>query len=386
MPLLFVFVFSIVGLRAGNAHVAVEEAATIIPPLVPVIDLDPWVSTIGTNGNTAGLTKQQQQVVHDIHRACREVGFFMIRNHQFNTTVMENAWTASREFFEMDSKEKLLHKTNNESEYPYGYEQTETLVKGKLLDDEQVDSDDDFALVSDLKETFSIGPSNINSGMPPRRWIKTPNLPNTFQRALEEYYRHMERLAMTLLEIFALALDEQPNFFENKMDHHMSALRLVHYYPLQQPKFETHVVRAGAHTDYGALTILAAQNKGLEVLLRYQDHREKWIPVPLVPGTFIINLGDLMQRWTNDRWISTHHRVAMPSTDANERRYSMAFFVNINGDTLIEPLKSCTDDEGDAASTKYPVISAGDHLMAKHLASMGETRETVNTKTISDEL
>jgi isopenicillin N synthase-like dioxygenase len=199
----------------------------------------------------------------------------------------------------------------------------------------------------------------------------------------------MEKLALMLLEIFAIALHESPHFFDNKMDHHMSALRLVHYYPLQQPKHTTHVIRAGAHTDYGALTILAAQDEGLEVLLRYQEAdgttTSKWIPVPLIPGTFIINLGDLMQRWTQDQWISTYHRVAMPSTDAKERRYSMAYFVNINGDTLIEPLQSCRGDDDNG--NKYPVISAGEHLMAKHLASMGEsTAETVNTQSVADEL
>jgi isopenicillin N synthase-like dioxygenase len=221
----------------------------------------------------------------------------------------------------------------------------------------------------------------------------------------------MEDLALIVLEIFSLALDESPTFFENKMDHHMSALRLVHYYPLleqqqqqhpststmQKNKSSTRLIRAGAHTDYGALTILATQKEGLEVLLRDNTNtssddknesddneiKQRWFPVPLVPGSLIVNLGDLMQRWTNDEWVSTMHRVVMPSTEAHERRYSMAYFVNINGDTPIEPLKCCRGGGGgggggggsgvddDDSTSKYKVITAGEHLMAKHLASMG---------------
>jgi isopenicillin N synthase-like dioxygenase len=108
----------------------------------------------------------------------------------------------------------------------------------------------------------------------------------------------MEDLALKLLEMFALALEEPPDFFLDKMDHHMSALRLVDYYPLPQQK--TDMVRAGAHTDYGALTILNAQDPGLQVLL-YDKNRTntQWYSVPVVSGSLVINLGDLMQRWTN---------------------------------------------------------------------------------------
>jgi isopenicillin N synthase-like dioxygenase len=113
----------------------------------------------------------------------------------------------------------------------------------------------------------------------------------------------MEGLALRLLELLALALGQPVGFFEDKMDHHMSALRLIHYYPLgdaasEEPK---RVIRAGAHTDYGALTILNAGQPGLQVLRHDTENRSRteWYSVPLVPGAFVINLGDLMQRWTN---------------------------------------------------------------------------------------
>lgn len=315
----------------------------------------------------------------------------MIKNHGFNTTVMELAWEASRTFFDLPMTEKVRYKTQDESEYPYGYEQSETLVKGKQLDEvDGQEKNSRLEVLQDLKETFAIGPSNPASGMPLRRWVEETNqlsssdsngVRSSFQTAVETYYEHMERLAATLLKIFAIALEEPPTYFHDKMDHHMSALRLVHYYPLQKPKHTVHVIRAGAHSDYGALTILAAKDKGLEVLLRPSDNEEaQWFPVPVIEGTLIINLGDLMQRWTNDKWISTLHRVAMPSTNAMERRYSMAYFVNVNGDTLIEPLTSCRDDGDDDSANgdnaKNHKITAGEHLMAKHLASMSAAGET----------
>jgi len=412
---------------------------------VPVIDLGPWYKSIDQSPRDReaietfplGLSTEQQDTVQRIRRACREVGFFQItgvpvsnRNGDKSNgpdldETMDRTWRASRDFFELPIEEKLEHTTKDNAKYPYGYERSETLTRGKVLDGKDegssCDADGDHCASSeaaaDLKETFSLGPPNGNgSGMPPRRWIDSPNISPDFRLALEAYYERMEDLALVLLEIFAIALEEPADFFRDKMDHHMSALRLVHYYPLEnnsKDAFDNNrkpsrddeeegvrrLVRAGAHTDYGALTILAAQDEGLEVLLRdttgattdvgvgndeTQKNPQTWYPVPLVPGAFIINLGDLMQRWTNNEWVSTMHRVVMPSTKARERRYSMAFFVNINGDTPIEPLKCCRgDDTGDFRSDGR-VITAGEHLMAKHLASMGITAdEDGNTDDIS---
>ena len=178
----------------------------------------------------------------------------------------------------------------------------------------------------------------------------------------------MEKLAQILLQVLALALQEEFDFFVNKMDHHQSALRLLHYYPLNTTLSK--IVRAGAHTDYGAFTILEAHEEGLQVLLPDKandgdsNDSMKWFSVPVTPGAFVINLGDLMQTWTQGKWVSTMHRVAMP---AKEERYSMACFVNLNGDTLIEPLGNDNHDDNNMC----PVITAGEHLLARYMASIG---------------
>jgi isopenicillin N synthase-like dioxygenase len=399
---------------------------------VPIIDLSSWTSTT-TSGSIhsmeqpssssssppLSLSSEQNEIIDQIRYACEHIGFFVIQNHGFDETVMSESFEASKQFFDLPTEEKLRHKSWNESQYPYGYEQSETLVKGRQLDDHDDDDnnnkdlnsssndnddDDNTVPLQDLKETYAIGPNNPASGMPPRQFLNSTtesaassSSSSFFQNSIETYYEHMERLAMMLLEIFAIALDEPPDFFVDKMDKHQCALRLIHYYPLEQPKHTQHVVRAGSHSDYGALTILAARDKGLEVLLRSSSSsdisdivsssnsssnssRKQWFAVPVIPNTLIINLGDLMQRWTNDRWVSTLHRVAMPSTDALEERYSIAFFVNVNGDTLIEPLRSCRGGGHDNNSgndvVKYQTITAGEHLMAKHLASMSADSES----------
>lgn len=165
---------------------------------------------------------------------------------------------------------------------------------------------------ADLKETFSIGPCNPDAGERPRRF---PAQPATFQLALENYYAAMEDLAALLLRIFAMALDLPPTFFQDKMDHHMSALRVLNYFAVDFDASTSNndkndndkaarPLRAGAHTDYGALTILKSGGPGLQVRKDVggngkDTHTQEWVDVPDLPASYIINLGDLMQQWTN---------------------------------------------------------------------------------------
>ena len=125
-------------------------------------------------------------------------------------------------------------------------------------------------------------------------------------------------------------------------------------------------LRAGAHTDYGSLTILKSGGPGLQVA-KDVDGEPSWVNVPHVPSGFVINLGDLMRRWTNDRWSSTLHRVVNPPQDGrNHRRQSIAFFHNINGDEVVKTIPSCLDN----GESKYEPIVAKDFLMMKPLASV----------------
>jgi isopenicillin N synthase-like dioxygenase len=287
---------------------------------VPVIDLGLWLSN----------SSSSSEVVSQVKVACETVGFFGVTNHGVEPRILQDAMNESMAFFDLPLSSKLQHKSKDEKVYPYGYEQSEQLALGYNNDS-----------IPDLKETFQFGPNNPDSGMPARQSFPSKPL----RIALEAYYEEMEGLARTLLELFAVALDLPMHWFDPHLTHHQSALRILNYAP--------NTSQAGPHTDYGALTILKAGGPGLQI---YQN-QTTWINGPS-EDVLIINIGDLMQRWTNDQWVSTLHRV-IPGP---KRRQSIAYFVNINGDSIVSPL---------TPSTKYPPIRASDHLMAKHLRSMG---------------
>ena len=260
-----------------------QDLKTTSDSPIPLIDLEPWITT------TSSISQEQQNVVEQIRVACEDIGFFAIQNHGVPLHTIERAWEASRNFFDLESEEKLQSVSHNTTEYPYGYEATETLTLGHNGGDH-----DDSAL-PDLKETFAIGPNNPESGMPPRRY---PARPEDMQTALDEYYVAMEELAARLLTIFAVALDLPENWFSLKFDRHQAALRLLNYPNLDTVLQPAGQLRAGAHTDYGALTILKSGGPGLQV-----QCKGTWVDVPYLENAFIINIGDLMQRWTNGTYV-----------------------------------------------------------------------------------
>ena len=188
-----------------------------------------------------------------------------------------------------------------------------------------------------------------------------PAEPPGFRDAMLDYYRALSELAGRLMRLFALGLTLPESFFDSRIDRAISALRLLNY-PDQPVPPEPGQLRAGAHTDYGSLTILLPQDApgGLEV----QGPDGAWHAVPAVPGGFVINLGDLMARWTNDRWRSTLHRVVNPPPDAtgSTRRQSIAFFHQPNWDAEIACLPSCL---GPGETPRYAPVLSGPHLASK---------------------
>lgn len=207
----------------------------------------------------------------------------------------------------------------------------------------------------DLKESFNGGPP-VRARVTDPEALASVNMPTPFpdlpgfRPAWEAYYAAMEALADRIMVAFAAALDLPEDYFAPLIDAPISALRALQYpatvgQPLDRQQ------RAGAHTDYGSLTILLPQphSRGLEVRIG-----ETWVEVPAEPGAFVINLGDLMARWTADRWVSTLHRVvARPDQPA---RRSLAFFHQPNWEAEIVPL-----DGSDA----YPPVKSGPYLMEK---------------------
>ena len=185
----------------------------------------------------------------------------------------------------------------------------------------------------------------------PNLW---PTRPAPLRAVYTTYFRVMSDLARTLMRLFALALDQPETFFDDKIDKHISRLR-VRNYPAPQEPPRPGQLRAGAHSDYGSLTILKTEDKpgGLQVC----NKAGEWVDVPIVPDCFIVNLGDLMARWTNDTWVSTLHRVVNPPLAAADmsRRQSLVFFHNPNYDAVIECIPSCQGPEQPRQISGYHV-------------------------------
>jgi isopenicillin N synthase-like dioxygenase len=170
----------------------------------------------------------------------------------------------------------------------------------------------------------------------------------------------MERLAADLMRLFARALNLPARHFEPYFDKHISLL-VTNFYPPQPQEPKPGQLRAGAHTDYGSLTILAPSISPGGLQVRNQDGA--WENVLQVEGGLVINIGDLMAQWTNDRWVSTMHRVVNPERrTAGKARMSIVFFQQPNDDAIISCIPTCTDQDNPA---KYEPVGAGAHVSAK---------------------
>ena len=193
-----------------------------------------------------------------------------------------------------------------------------------------------------------------------------PQTPPDLALAFYDYFLHVDNLASKLMQLAAMALDLPRHFFGPYTNRRRGRLRVVNY-PDQVVAPLPGQLRYGAHSDYGSFTILRPDDApgGLQV----QMPNGVWENVPSVQGAFVINIGDLMARWTNDRWKSTLHRVANPPRDlsGSTRRISMAFFTGVNADAIIECLPGCSAARD---GEQYPPVRAADYIAQKLNVSM----------------
>lgn len=302
-----------------------------------------------------------------VDQICRETGFLAITGHSVPQVVIDGVWSKAHEFFDLPPARKETVRAPYPG-YPYGYlgPGTEALAKSKNVE-----------TPPDLKESFNGGPGTPPEGLvdqdalgfcyAPTLW---PAEPDGFKHAWLTYYAAMEDLAARIMRVFATALDLPGSYFDPAIDWPISALRALNYPHTDRPP-EPGQLRAGAHTDYGSLTILLPQagSRGLQIFMPDGS----WRDVPPVEGAFIINLGDLMARWTNDRWVSTLHRVVNPpvTSSGSTRRQSLAFFHQPNWDQEITCIPSCL---APGETPKYEPVRSGPYLMSKF-------RSTVKTAT-----
>jgi isopenicillin N synthase-like dioxygenase len=331
--------------------VAQIDAVTTNPKsFVPVIDIAPYL---------AGTPEGKRRVATELDHACREVGFYIIVGHGVDHRLIEQVDIVSREFFDLPLDEKMeVHIGNRPGAVGYSAVGDIALAytRGQVAP-------------PDLNESFQIGKVDVTDdryfqseaarGMiPTNRW---PERPAALKALSTEYYLRMGALAADLMRLSALALGLPENYFDDKIDRHISRLNM-RLYPEQKIAPLPGQLRAAAHTDYGTVTILKPGDTvgGLQVA----DRDGNWHDVPMIPGSFVINQGDLMARWTNDRWLSTLHRVANPPEEAKggSRRLSIVFFHHPNYDAIVSCLPTCVDH---GVAPRYESITVSDYYSMK---------------------
>jgi len=322
---------------------------------IPVIDLAPF-----RNGSAA----QRSQVAAQVAHACETLGFLVVSGHGMPGADVTALHDQALRFFDRPLEEKLSvrrpRNDQNRGYIPYG-EETLAKMHGGVTP-------------PDYKEVFAIGPDEIPDepyytgelaypDFAPNLW---PSGSPGLKPAMKNYYDGMLRLAHLLADVYGVALGMPGDFFVERLSRHSCQLRLLHY-PAPEGELAAGQLRCGVHTDLGLTTILRNEDVpgGLEVCTRDGD----WISAPAIADTFVVNIGDLMMRWTNDRWRSTPHRVAVPPAQARarSRRLSIGFFVVPNYDAEV----ACVDIKGVAA--KYPPISVRDYRTNRFAAGAGVT-------------
>jgi isopenicillin N synthase-like dioxygenase len=273
-------------------------------------------------------------------RACRDTGFFLLTGHGIGGTLQEQLLREADRFFDLPraDKEKLAIGRNPHNR---GWVATGT----ERLDETggQVDR----------KEAFNIGlelepdDPRVLRGEPFRGLNVWPDLPG-FRATMLRYFDAVWSLGVDLHRPIARDLGLPEDHFGPHFDAPLATLRLLRYPSGTGAAGE---IGAGAHTDYGSLTLLLIDGEpGLEVRPRGGD----WMDVPHVPGAFVVNIGDCLMRWTNDIYVSTPHRVRPPK----HRRRSVAFFLDPNPDAVIAALPG-------TGAPKYPPITGADYLRSR---------------------
>lgn len=328
-----------VGIRQVSANTPGLSARRLDFSEIPVLDFTPMVS---------GTAAEKQAFASRLFDVCTQVGFFYITNHGVPEQVINELQSVSESFFNLDIKEKLTvdikHSSFNRGYIPLCGEKNNEHSKG------------------DLKETFDAAieidetDDEFLAGNPlygPNQWPE--NMPQ-FRAAMDAYFSEVTHLCRRLYGAFALALNLPETYFDDMQNKPLDILRLLRYPP--QPMVEDEEqIGTGAHSDFDCFTVLNQDpTGGLQAL----NKQGEWIDAVPIEGTFLINVGDMLERWTNGLFVSTVHRVINRSA---KERYSTVFFAAPDYHTRLDCLPGCSSDEKPA---KFQSISAGDYIVSRY--------------------
>lgn len=304
---------------------------------VPVIDVSPLFSSD---------TAQIATVAEQIRRASVDIGFFYVKAHNISTELLDSVQVASKYFFSLP---ELLKRSILVNEAHRGYVPfAQTTQPGRKF--------------ADLKESFNFAfpftadDPLVSEGKTLIGLNQWPEGELAWRRILERYYLEIFELGQKILEAFALTLKLPTNFFRERYKSPLVRARLLHY-PPQEPTHADEQFGAAEHTDYGAITILLQDDVGG---LQVKNRSGQWIEAVPIANTFVINIGDMLERWSNHLFVSTPHRVMNRS---GRERYSIPVFYDPDYDAIISCLPNCASSENPA---RYPPIVAGDYITSRY--------------------
>lgn len=323
-------------------------------PFIPIIDFSPFFSSDAEKKNA---------LVGQINKACRDIGFFYIKNHGVSQDLIDECFIQSKQFFNLPEKEKLqMHVKYSPAQRGYFPPMEENTNAASY------DLKEGYDMSRDLDDTHP----NVKKGLIFYGANVYPESLPHFKSTVDSYYNEMWRLAGQILSVFALALELPDNYFDHMVDNPMAQLRLLHY-PPHRINENSNILSCGEHTDYGCVTILYTDNvSGLQI----KDGNGEWHSAPSIPGAFIINIGEIMERWTNGLYKATEHRVL---DNGGKDRYSIPFFFDPNHDAIIECIPTCMSADH---PPKYAPIKAADYLNTRFDYSFSYRKETTTEKNL----
>jgi isopenicillin N synthase-like dioxygenase len=303
---------------------------------IPLIDI---------GGLRSGAPGAARRVADEICRASAEVGFFYVTNHGVPQAAIDRAIGAARAFFALPEETKAAVKVNPRHRGFLG------MGGAKMYAGAKSDRKESFVWGLELPaDDPDITPETTLMG--PNQW---PDAMPELQAALYGYYGHALACGRDMLRAFALGLDLPEGFFVDRFRKPLARASVIHY-PPQDPERDDGQFGVGPHTDYGFITILHQDEVGgLEVL----NTDKAWVKATPIPGSFVVNVGDLLARWSNDRFASTPHRVINRS---GRERYSMPVFFDPDWGTVIDP-RDCGLPPGTEAT--YAPVGAGEHIRGR---------------------
>lgn len=330
------------------------------PPLkstfqIPTIDVSPYLSD--------PESIESQDIVNQVRDACVSTGFFQLTGHNIPRQLQDDVFKGAEKLFSLSTEEKLkMDKRKSIGASNRGYE----VLGGQGLEE---------GMRPDLKEAFYISQHLAPSD--PRvqkcRFLMGPNIWPTipkeyFQTPMENYYKLMFDLSLTVLDILAKGLPYGDDVFEEfKSNDAVAALRLLHYPP--DKSGDEKQLGAGAHTDFGAITLLLQDEVGgLQVwdstASSSSEKEGKWVDVPPNPSAYVFNVGDMLQMWTSGKYKSSVHRVVNRS---GRDRYSVPFFFDGNIDCVLKPL--------DGSEVEGEVLTVEGHMRERFASTYGRGKK-----------